>query len=926
MTGRKILLIGQSGKGKSTLANVLTQTSNFRESSGSVSETRKVQSEQFQDDEIDYSIIDTPSIGDTKMSDHEVLDIIAKAVYLVKDGLNQVLFVINDRFDQYEMATYNLLRTIIFDGEITKHTTIIRTHFKDFRKVAKCQEDIDSMIREAKEKEGNLKESLTEKESQKRDLAESDERLIKINEEIDKFKRKLDATNLAEIITSCQRRFVHVDNPSLDLRGEDSEKEIKLNTKKRDKSREILLNHLTSHCQGSAYKPAKLAELSEAIAEDYFEYLKKKAELAQELTKLEARYSSLTCGRQTTQTNAIKTAANLVMESNVSTSLFTDEPTIIANTEEERIAIISLEEIAQLQDKKERLRKEIEEKQKVIRQKVLKHIFNNYQAISQELGGDIFLNSVKGEHPWPEIHPDFANKELVIKWLSQGFDYEQTQKWVTALGDEFKPEIDADFCAWLSDTKKLTVDKVKRRSHPCTSIEQLRQEYAVYLGKEIGVLDKHKRQLEKRDWTDLHPDFAKESFYHKKAFQKVWGGYGLTYQDAQGWIKVGFEPDDYWKVKEWKDHNFTSLEAEFWISIGLDKKDAEFATYLKNRDHQFSLDMNLKKLRREFNSWLKDRVGTAQCWLDQNYPKEVVCQGKDDQENYGKKREDVIKLDLNNDKPDKNFYGSDSDKNLTGSLIISDWSQLVELNCSGNSLTSLTVKNCPQLKKIYCSKNNLITLTLAQLPSLTWLNCSNNQLTNLDWLTDCSWASLTYLNVNNNKLAGDSKTSLSLISQFNNLIELSLNNNSLTGSLAFLQSLAKLRRLNISKAQFVAGLEYLSESLETISCANTVFTKKLEDYQNKGGSYNYRAWRKDYEKWKQNFTDQEKKQYQLDHESMKLEEDNYQEEVDRMEGEVQNYYQDYPAFRDLATDKKLESDQLKKEVRELKAQIESPTS
>jgi len=67
------------------------------------------------------------------------------------------------------------------------------------------------------------------------------------------------------------------------------------------------------------------------------------------------------------------------------------------------------------------------------------------------------------------------------------------------LGDEFKPEIDADFCAWLRDTKKLTVDKVKRRSQPCTSIEQLRQEYAVYLGKEIGVLDKHKQQLEKRD-------------------------------------------------------------------------------------------------------------------------------------------------------------------------------------------------------------------------------------------------------------------------------------------------------------------------------------------------------------------------------------------------------------------------------------------
>src|SRR5436305_10078014 len=133
-TTKKILLIGRSGRGKSTLANVITGMENkFKESGSSASETKKIQFEEFKDKDTNYLIIDTPGIGDTKMSDNEVLDIIAEAVYLARDGLSQVLFVVDGRFDQYEMATYNILRTIIFDENVTKQTTVARTNFADFR-------------------------------------------------------------------------------------------------------------------------------------------------------------------------------------------------------------------------------------------------------------------------------------------------------------------------------------------------------------------------------------------------------------------------------------------------------------------------------------------------------------------------------------------------------------------------------------------------------------------------------------------------------------------------------------------------------------------------------------------------------------------------------------------------------------------------
>src|SRR4051794_25076918 len=73
---RVIFLIGSTGKGKSTLANVITGLENkFKESEKSTSGTREIQKEEFtdKDSNISYAVIDTVGMGDTKLKKEEVL-------------------------------------------------------------------------------------------------------------------------------------------------------------------------------------------------------------------------------------------------------------------------------------------------------------------------------------------------------------------------------------------------------------------------------------------------------------------------------------------------------------------------------------------------------------------------------------------------------------------------------------------------------------------------------------------------------------------------------------------------------------------------------------------------------------------------------------------------------------------------------------
>ncbi|CAI2182377.1 19047_t:CDS:1 [Funneliformis geosporum] len=210
---RNILLIGNAGKGKSTLANVITGTNEFEENTHRIRGTSETKSKEIEHRGLKYRVIDTVGIGDSIRPTGDIISKLEEKADVVSEGLNQILFVTNGRFTKEEVEAFNLLSKAIFDDQVSHYTTIVCTSFSGFEDEVACEEDRRTF-----------------------------------REEIAKLSKPL-----------ASSATIYVDNPPLKGR-------YKLIAKgSRDASRRILLDHL-KFCQ-EVYKPEMLSKFSIMVEE-----------------------------------------------------------------------------------------------------------------------------------------------------------------------------------------------------------------------------------------------------------------------------------------------------------------------------------------------------------------------------------------------------------------------------------------------------------------------------------------------------------------------------------------------------------------------------------------------------------------------------------------------------------------------------------
>jgi predicted GTPase len=201
---RNLLIVGYASSGKSTLSNVLCATDEFEESECSARSIRNFQKKIFKWNGTTYRLID---IGFSSIK--KILCNKTEILQLIPEGISQVLFVVDGRFKEKEIETFEFFEKTIFESGIIEYTTIVRTKFCNFKNKNKCEEDKKQMCEESK--------------------------------------------TIAKIVESCS--IIHVDNPPTNIivNDDDDRERIVYNKKLRERSRTLLLSHLGFVCQNKYY-------------------------------------------------------------------------------------------------------------------------------------------------------------------------------------------------------------------------------------------------------------------------------------------------------------------------------------------------------------------------------------------------------------------------------------------------------------------------------------------------------------------------------------------------------------------------------------------------------------------------------------------------------------------------------------------------
>ncbi|CAB4493611.1 unnamed protein product [Rhizophagus irregularis] len=302
---RNLLIIGHAGSGKSTLSNVLSNSVYFEESNCSKNFRKQI----FEWEGIEYHVVD--DIGMALTNKEVMYKKMSEVKYLIPEGISQILFVIDGKFTAEE-STFNLLEDSIFGNDIAEYITIVRTKFSNFKNEKECKKDKDDLynknetvaklcksivhidnppinifVHDEDDRETVIVNNRRREQSRTilldhlnkicqilfvidgkitADEVESifgndiHEHITIVRTKFSNFKNedkcKEDLCEQNEAVAKIRQNIVYVDNPPINiiLRDEDDEATIKINKKRRECSRTILLDHLNKVFQEKVSK------------------------------------------------------------------------------------------------------------------------------------------------------------------------------------------------------------------------------------------------------------------------------------------------------------------------------------------------------------------------------------------------------------------------------------------------------------------------------------------------------------------------------------------------------------------------------------------------------------------------------------------------------------------------------------------------
>lgn len=201
--------------------------------------------------------------------------------------------------------------------------------------------------------------------------------------------------------------------------------------------------------------------------------------------------------------------------------------------------------------------------------------------------------------------------------------------------------------------------------------------------------------------------------------------------------------------------------------------------------------------------------------------------------NNGKLREKVEKLDIDSEyrrrfrSKDENLLKFNRNLNLTNFI------NLVYLDCSNNSISVLDLSDCRNLKILAAVNNELKRIVLPEKNRISFIRASSNNLEDFEyWKLNSKYLSI--LSLARNKL----KSNISVFSKLYNLKSLYLSNNFFFGSLKLLNNLKKLKGFSYYNNEIIPSLEFIDynisahsnlEELENLDEFNLSYMNIIED-------------------------------------------------------------------------------------------------